>query len=86
MRRTRNTLPKTKEMTNEAEANTKEEKAEDHNGRSDVSTGNIPAIEKLPDSLKKTLDNKKSIIGQNKSPLYTNGSASRTAMTSLMIT
>lgn len=52
-------------MTDEAEANTKKEKTEDHDGRSDVSTGNIPAIKKLPDSLKKTLDNKKSIIRQN---------------------
>ena len=51
-------------MTDEAKTNTKEQKAEDHNGRSDVSTGNIPTIEKLPDSLKKTLDNKKSIIRQ----------------------
>ena len=73
-------------MTNEAEADTKEEKTEDHNGRSDVSTGDIPTIEELPDSLKETLDNKKSIIRQNKSPLYTNGSASRTAITSLMMT
>lgn len=73
-------------MTDEAEADTKEEKTEDHNGRSDVSTGNIPTIKKLPNSLEETLDNKESIIRQNKSPLYTNGSASRTAMTSLMIT
>lgn len=51
-------------MTNEAEADTKEEKTENHNGRSDVSTGNIPTIEELPDRLKKTLDNKKSIIRQ----------------------
>ena len=86
MRRTRIAIPKTKEMTNETEADTKEKKAEDHNSRSDVSTGNIPAIKELPNSLKETLDDKKSIIGQNKSPLYTNGSASRTAMTSLMIT
>lgn len=73
-------------MTNEAEADTKEEKTEDHNGRSNVSTGDVPTIEELPDSLKETLNDKKSIIGQNKSPLYTNGSASRTAMTNLMIT
>lgn len=52
-------------MTDETEANTKEQKTEDHNSRSDVSTGNIPTIEKLPDSLKETLNNKKSIIGQN---------------------
>lgn len=86
MRRTRNAFPKTKEMTNEAEADTKEEKTEDHDSRSDISPGDIPAIEKLPNSLKKTLDNEKSIIGQNKSPLYTKGSASRTAITNLMIT
>lgn len=73
-------------MTDEAEANTKEEKAENHNGRSDISTGNIPAIKKLPNSLEETLNDKKSIIGQNKSPLYTNGSASRTAITNLIIT
>lgn len=73
-------------MTDETEANTKEEKAEDHNGRSDVSTGNVPAIEKFPNSLKDTLNDKQSIIRQRRSPLYTNGSASRTAMTSLMIT
>ena len=73
-------------MTDEAEADTKEEKTEDHNGRSDVSTWDIPTIEKLPDSLKETLNDKKSIISQNQSPLYTNGRASRTAMTSLMIT
>ena len=73
-------------MTEEAEADTKEEKTEDHNGRSDVSTGNVPTIEELPDSLKETLNDKKSIIRQNKSPLYTNGSASRTAITSLIIT
>lgn len=73
-------------MTDETEANTKEKKTKDHNGRSDVGTGDIPTIEELPDSLKKTLDNKKSIIGQNKSPLYTNGSASRTAITSLIMT
>ena len=73
-------------MTNEAKADTKEEKTEDHNGRSDVSTGDVPTIEELPDSLKETLNDKKSIIGQNKSPLYTNGSASRTAITNLMMT
>lgn len=56
-------------MTDEAEADTKEEKTKDHNGRSYIGTGDIPAIEKLPDSLKETLNNKKSIIGQNKSPL-----------------
>lgn len=73
-------------MTDETEANAEEQKAKDHDGRGNVSTGNIPTIEKLPDSLKKTLDNKKSIIRQEQSPLYTNGRASRTAMTSLMIT
>lgn len=52
-------------MTDETEANTEEKKAENHNGRSDVSTGDIPAIEKLPDSLEKTLNDKKSIIRQN---------------------
>lgn len=73
-------------MTDEAEADTKEEKTKDHNGRSDVSTGDVPTIEELPDSLKETLNDKESIICQNKSPLYTNGSASRTAITSLIIT
>lgn len=43
-------------MTDETETDAKEEKAEDHNGRSDVSTGNIPTIEKLPNSMKKTLN------------------------------
>lgn len=52
-------------MTDEAEADTKEEKTEDHNGRSYVSTGDIPTIKELPDSLKKTLDDKESIIRQN---------------------
>ncbi len=52
-------------MTDETEANTEEQKAEDHNGRSDISTGNIPTIEELPDSLEETLNDKKSIIGQN---------------------
>lgn len=56
-------------MTDEAETNTKEEKTEDHDGRSDVSTRDVPTIEELPDSLKETLNDKKSIIGQNKSPL-----------------
>ena len=73
-------------MTNETETNTEKQKAEDHNGRSNVSTGNIPAIKKLPNSLEETLNNKESIIGQKQSPLYTNGNASSTAMTSLMIT
>lgn len=73
-------------MTDETETNTKEEKAENHNGRSDVSTGDIPAIEELPNSLEKTLNNKQSVICHRESPLYTNGRASRTAMTSLMIT
>lgn len=73
-------------MTDETEADTEEQKAEDHNGRSDISTGNIPAIEELPNSLEETLNDKQSIIRQKKSPLYTNGSASRTAITSLMIT
>lgn len=73
-------------MTDETEANTKKQKAEDHNSGSDISTGNIPTIEELPDSLEETLNDKKSIIGQRRSPLYTNGNASRTAITSLMIT
>lgn len=51
-------------MTNKTETDTKEEKTEDHNGRSDISTWNIPTIEELPDSLKKTLNNKESIIRQ----------------------
>ena len=45
-------------MTDETETNTKEEKAKDHNGRSDVSTGDIPTIKKLPNSLEETLNNK----------------------------
>lgn len=73
-------------MTDETEANAKDEKAENHNGRSDVSTGNKPAIEELPNSLKETLNDKQSIIRQKESPLYKKGRASRTAMTSLMIT
>lgn len=45
-------------MTDETETNTEEQKAEDHNGRSDIGTRNIPAIKELPNSLKKTLNNK----------------------------
>lgn len=45
-------------MTDEAEADTKEEKTEDHNGRSDVSTRNVPAIKELPNSLEETLNDK----------------------------
>lgn len=56
-------------MTDETETNAKEEKAKDHNGRSDISTGNIPAIEELPNSLEKTIENKQSIICQRRSPL-----------------
>lgn len=56
-------------MTDETEANTEEQKAEDHNGRSDISARNVPAIEELPDSLKETLNDKKSIIRQEQSPL-----------------
>lgn len=52
-------------MTDETEANTKEQEAEDQNGRSDISTGDIPTIKELPDSLEKTLNDKKGIIGQN---------------------
>lgn len=52
-------------MTDEAETNTKEQKTKDHNGRGNVSTGNVPAIEELPDSLKETLNNEESIISQN---------------------
>lgn len=52
-------------MTDETETNTKEQEAKDHNSRSNISTGNIPAIEELPDSLKETLNDKKSIISQN---------------------
>jgi hypothetical protein len=52
-------------MTDETEANTKKQKAEDHNRRSNISTGNIPTIEELPNSLKKTLNNEKRIISQN---------------------
>ena len=73
-------------MTNETEANTKKQKTKDHNSRSDVSARNIPTIEEFPDSLKEALNNKESIIGQKKSPLYTNGNASRTAITSLKMT
>ena len=56
-------------MTDETETNTKEEKTKDHDSRSDVGTGNVPTIEKLPDSLKETLDNEQSIIRQRRSPL-----------------
>lgn len=56
-------------MTDEAEADTKEQKAEDHNGRSNVSARNIPTVKELPNSLEETLNDKKSIIGQNRSPL-----------------
>ena len=56
-------------MTNETETNTKEQKTKDHNGRSDVSTGDIPAIKELPDGLKETLNDKQSIIRQRESPL-----------------
>ena len=73
-------------MTDETEANTKKQKAEDHDGWSDVSAGDIPAIEKFPNSLEKTLNDKQSIICQEQSPLYTNGNASRTAITSLTMT
>lgn len=73
-------------MTDETEANTKKQKAKDHDGRSDVSSGNVPAIEEFPNSLEETLNDKQSVIRQGKSPLYTNGRASRTAMTSLMMT
>ena len=73
-------------MTDETETDTKEQKAEDHNSRSDISTRDIPAIEELPNSLEKTLNNKQSVICHRESPLYTNGRASRTAMTSLMMT
>lgn len=52
-------------MTDETKTNTKKQKAKNHNSRSDVSTGDIPAIEEFPNSLKETLDNKKSIIGQS---------------------
>lgn len=45
-------------MTDETETNTKEQKAEDHDSRSNVSTGNIPTIKEFPDSLEKTLNNK----------------------------
>lgn len=44
-------------MTNETETNAKEQKAEDHNGRSDIGTGNIPAIKEIPNRLKKAVDN-----------------------------
>lgn len=43
-------------MTNETEANTEKQKAKNHNGRSDIGTGDIPAIEELPNSLEKTLN------------------------------
>ena len=62
-------FPKAKEMTDETETNAKEQKAKNHNSRSNVSTGNIPTIEELPNSLKETLNDKQSIIRQRKSPL-----------------
>lgn len=73
-------------MTDETETDTEEQKAKNHDSRSDVSTGNVPAIEELPNSLKETLNDKQSIIRHRESPLYTNGRASRTAITSLMMT
>ena len=45
-------------MTDETETDTEEQKAEDHNSRSNIGAGNIPAIEELPNSTEKTLDNK----------------------------
>lgn len=56
-------------MTDETEANTKKQETEDHDGRSNVSTRDIPTIEEFPNSLKKTLNDKQSIIRQRKSPL-----------------
>lgn len=73
-------------MTDETEADTEEQKAEDHDSRGNVSTGNVPAIKECPNSLEKALNDKQSVIRQRKSPLYTKGSAPRTAMTSLKIT
>lgn len=73
-------------MTNKTKTNTKKQKAENHNGRGNIGTRNKPTIEEFPDSMKETLNNEESIIGQNKSPLYTNGRASRTAITNLMMT
>lgn len=73
-------------MTDETETNTEEQEAENHDSRGNVSTRNVPAIEELPNGLKKTLNDKQGIIRQRRSPLYTNGRASRTAMTSLMMT
>lgn len=56
-------------MTDETEADTEEQKAEDHNGRSDVSAGNIPTVKELPNSLEEALNDKQSIIRQKQSPL-----------------
>lgn len=52
-------------MTNETETNTDKQEAENHDSRGNVSAWNIPTIEEIPNSLKKTLNNKKGIIGQN---------------------
>ena len=73
-------------MTDETETDTEEQKAEDHNSRGNIGAGDIPAIKELPNSFEKTLNNKQSVICHRESPLYTNGSASRTAMTNLIIT
>lgn len=45
-------------MTDETKANTKEQKAEDHDSWSDVCTGDIPTIKELPNSLEETLNDK----------------------------
>ena len=45
-------------MTDETETDTKEEKAENHNGRSNISAGDIPTVKEFPNSLKKTLNDK----------------------------
>lgn len=56
-------------MTDEAETDSEEQKAENHNSRSNIGTGDIPTIKEFPNGLKKTLNDKQSIISQEQSPL-----------------
>ena len=72
-------------MSNNTKQNSKEQKAEQSDSRSNVSAGNIPAIKKLETSPKNGLYNKQSIICQGESP-HRKGIASKTAITSLTTT
>lgn len=53
-------------MTDETEADTEEQKTKHHDGRSNVSAGNVPTIEEFPNSTEETLNDKQSIISQRK--------------------